>query len=67
MKKYCLAVAVALLTFACGAGDDKNEAENYPTYDTTNEVNTINDTTTSGDMRSEGELRFNIDSDGDGE
>ncbi len=59
-------IALASLFAACGAADDKNEYENYPTYDTTNTTNHLNDSTTN-DMRSEGELRHNIDSDGDGQ
>ena len=56
---------ICLLLAGCGAQDDKNEAENYPTYDTTKTPAHMNDSTSSQDIQSEGDLRHNIDSDRD--
>jgi hypothetical protein len=50
----------ALGISACGARDDKNETENYPTYDTTRQANTINDSS-NAQQHGEGNLRHNID------
>ena len=43
MRKLILVAAVGALAFACGARDNKNKAENYPTYDTSQATNRIND------------------------
>jgi hypothetical protein len=64
MQKALL-VTLILLFAACGANDQKNEAENYPTYDTSDVPLHVNDSTASQDMQGEGGLRHNIDSDGD--
>lgn len=44
MKKILfLAALAANLLLACGQKDNKNEAEPYPTYDTTQTMERIND------------------------
>jgi hypothetical protein len=47
--KYTLLFVTALLAnifLSCYNSDKKNEAEPYPTYDTTSQMETINDTVT---------------------
>ena len=61
MKKILLGSAFVILIAACGTNDNKNEVENYPTYDTAKTTDHINDSTSSQDMQSEGDLRHNID------
>jgi hypothetical protein len=46
---------------ACGARDDKNKHENYPTYDTTDKVDTKNDPKNEDAMHGQGDLRHNVD------
>lgn len=65
MKKLICIIAFAPLLFACGANDNKNEVENYPTYDTLEGTEHINDSARRS-MDSEGEIRHNVDSDQDG-
>jgi hypothetical protein len=52
----------ACLLHACGARDDKNEVHNYPTYDTTRQVDNKNDTKNPEAINAEGDLRHNLDS-----
>jgi len=62
-----LITTATLLAVACGgARDDKNEVENYPTYDTTRKPNTVNDST-SGTQHEGGNPRHNIDDHKNGE
>jgi hypothetical protein len=63
MKKafLILCLPVALLTFSeCATKDTKNEVENYPTYDTTQKMETINDTISDEGAYGEGEDRHNV-------
>ncbi len=61
MKKTLLWPVLAMIIASCGTNDNKNEAENYPTYDTAKVTEHINDSTSSQDIQSEGDLRHNID------
>ena len=58
--KIRLFYLTALVLAACGTTDNKNEAENYPTYDTTEQTDHINDSS-GRNMNTEGELRHNRD------
>jgi hypothetical protein len=58
-KIMFLVPLLILLISACGAGDDKNKTDYYPTYDTTREVNQINDSG-NADQFGSGGLRHNI-------
>ena len=49
-----------MLLASCGARDDKNKEENYPTYDTTDQTNIINDSS-NAEQHGEGGLRYNLD------
>ena len=64
MKRIMLLPLAAFL-MACGANDNKNDNGNYPTYDTTQAPMHINDSTSGRNMQNQGDLRHNIDSDGD--
>jgi hypothetical protein len=62
MKKISiLFLATVFVTLvSCGTRDDKNEVENYPSYDTTDKPARINDSS-AAEQHGEGELRHNID------
>jgi hypothetical protein len=62
MKKiiYSLFIVVPLLT-GCGTKDTKNEAENYPTYDTTQKMENLNNAKNDTSQATEGDMRHNID------
>lgn len=53
--------ALALLLGACGARDDKNKHENYPTLDTTEKQGNMNDPKNPGAINGEGDMRHNIE------
>jgi hypothetical protein len=60
MKKLMIGLMTAGLFSACGARDDKNKTENYPTYDTTVKTENINDSG-SAQMHGSGDKRHNLD------
>jgi hypothetical protein len=63
MKKITLITSLTLsvILVACGARDDKNKVENYPTYDTTQPVDPKNDDKNPDAGNAEGDLRHNMD------
>jgi hypothetical protein len=61
MNRLLMFFALGLALAACGTHDNKNEVENYPTYDTAQRTEHINDSVSSDGMRSGGNLRNNID------
>jgi hypothetical protein len=71
MKKIFMTVAVCCLMSSCGNSDkphnDSKQTENYPTYDTTNKPDHINDSVSKGGMRSGGDLRHNVDANNNGQ
>ena len=60
MKKTFILSGLVLALCACGARDDKNETENYPTYDTTEKMEKINDPKNDSAQHGSGNLRHNI-------
>jgi hypothetical protein len=60
MKIFVCAGAILLALTSCGTTDNKNEVENYPTYDTTETTDHINDSS-GRTQSSEGNLRHNTD------
>jgi hypothetical protein len=62
MKKSILfaAAAAAVFTVSCGARDDKNKVESYPTYDTTSRPHNLNDST-GENYNGSHDMRHNID------
>jgi hypothetical protein len=61
MRNTFLFLAVLFLSSACGARDEKNEAESYPTTDTSQSMEKINDKGTDTSEYGKGDHRHNID------
>jgi hypothetical protein len=65
MKRFFLITCACCLIASCGnknGGNNKvSDNKNYPTYDTTDKPDHINDSVSDGDMRSGGNLRNNVD------
>ena len=72
MKNLIIIFFVSCLVGACGNNNkteepNLKETENYPTYDTTQKPDRINDSVSDGGMRSGGDLRHNVDDNQDGQ
>jgi hypothetical protein len=65
--KYSLLLIAFLTVFcSCGARDDKNQVENYPTYDdTSRKADAVNDSSNAS-QHGEGNLRHNVDANENG-
>jgi hypothetical protein len=61
-----LLLAFTAVLCSCGARDDKNQVENYPTYDdTAKKVDAVNDSSNAS-QHGEGEIRHNVDANENG-